>query len=209
MTSWRSSARISRSEGPPKVKGLSRRTRTFIRGSSADGPTTVPRVPPGTAGWPSCKVTVRPTCTRAPISNPLARYSLISLTTQFSRFLLPSSRWLKETVIRCCESELLGPMTEPRTPSRTTTAPPTLRSLVAMTALPRRKLPAMAVSMSSGSHTISSTISSLERAKRTSSRRPCSSGSRAGPTMIPGMPGAMVRPREVSSGRAARTRTPT
>mmetsp|Transcript_30805 Transcript_30805/g.88505 ORF Transcript_30805/g.88505 Transcript_30805/m.88505 type:complete len:207 (-) Transcript_30805:373-993(-) len=196
MTSWRSSARISRSEGPPKVKGLSRRTRTFIRGSSAEGPTTVPRVPPGT-------------CTRAPISNPLARYSLISLTTQFSRFLLPSSRWLKETVIRCCESELLGPMTEPRTPSRTTMAPPTLRSLVAMTALPRRKLPAMAVSMSSGSHTISSTISSLERAKRTSSRRPCSSGSRAGPTMIPGMPGAMVRPREVSSGRAARTRTPT
>ena len=54
--------------------------------------------------------------------------SLISFTTQFNRFRLLSSRWLKLTVTRCWESEWLGPTTVPSTPSRTTTWPPTRKS---------------------------------------------------------------------------------
>ena len=53
--------------------------------------------------------------------SPKARCNLISFTTQFSRFRLLSSRWLKLTVTRCCASEWLGPTTVPSTPSRTTT----------------------------------------------------------------------------------------
>ena len=60
--------------------------------------------------------------------NPKARCNLISFTTQFRRFRLLSSRWLKLTVTRCCASEWLGPTTVPSTPSRTTTWPPTRRS---------------------------------------------------------------------------------
>mmetsp|Transcript_79370 Transcript_79370/g.199385 ORF Transcript_79370/g.199385 Transcript_79370/m.199385 type:complete len:278 (-) Transcript_79370:157-990(-) len=209
MTSARSSDRSSRSAGPKLGGTLSSLTTTLTKGSSAAGPTTVPRVPPGTGGPPLPRETVLVTCTRAPTSRPPARYSRISFTTQFSRFLLPSSRWLNETVTRCWESELLGPITEPRTPSRTTIAPPTLRSRVAMTALPRRKFPAMAVSTSSGSQAISSTASSPLRAKRTRSRRCGGCSSRAGPTMMPGIPGATERPLEASNGLAARTRVPT
>mmetsp|Transcript_87256 Transcript_87256/g.242039 ORF Transcript_87256/g.242039 Transcript_87256/m.242039 type:complete len:229 (+) Transcript_87256:646-1332(+) len=91
ITKATSSARTSRSAGPPPGGRLSSRTTSRARGSSAEGPNTTPLEPASTGGQSSCD-TVCMTCTRAPTSKPPAKYSRISVTTQFRRFRLPSSR---------------------------------------------------------------------------------------------------------------------
>mmetsp|Transcript_137023 Transcript_137023/g.251953 ORF Transcript_137023/g.251953 Transcript_137023/m.251953 type:complete len:237 (-) Transcript_137023:51-761(-) len=102
ITNATSSARQAHSTAsvPPPCDTMSKRTSRRSSGSSGAGPTTSPHVPTATGARPSTEI-VRVAWTRAPTSRPPGTKRRISLTTQFKRFRLPSSRWLKDTVTRC------------------------------------------------------------------------------------------------------------